>query len=170
MNAIAAREQRLQAFREALGLGGDPPASELPRVACIEWLDPLMTAGHWMSDVVEHAGGRAVLAEGGAPSERVDWDALREADPDVLAIMPCGFSIEQTRRDLHLLTERRGWEGLSAVRAGRVFLFDGNAYFNRPGPRLYRAIELLGTALHPEAPWEVEPASWERQHISESAE
>jgi iron complex transport system substrate-binding protein len=84
--------------------------------------------------------------------------------------MPCGFSIEQSRRDLHLLTGRTGWKDLAAVRAGRVFLFDGNAYFNRPGPRLYRAIELLGTALHPEATWEVEPVSWERQHISETVE
>jgi iron complex transport system substrate-binding protein len=165
MDVIGNRERRLQRFRQASGRQRAAAASDLPSVVCIEWLDPLMTAGHWMPDLVEHAGGRPVLAEGGAPSERIGWEALREADPDVLAIMPCGFSIEQTRRDLHRLTDRKGWGELSAVRAGRVYLFDGNAYFNRPGPRLYRAVELLGTALHPHTSWPLTPEPWERQRL-----
>ena len=109
-----------------------------------------MTAGHWMPDVVGLAGGRALLAEKGTRSRYVDWDDVRRADPDVLAVAPCGFGLETTRRDLHYLTRRPGWSDLQAVREGRVVLFDGNAYFNRPGPRLYRAAELLAAALHPD--------------------
>lgn len=167
MHDIGARERRLQEYRQAVDLERPSSRESLPRVVCIEWLDPLMTAGHWMPDVVEQAGGRSVLAELGQPSTRVDWEAVCAEDPDVLAIMPCGFTIEQTLRDLHLLTERAGWEDLTAVRSGRVFVFDGNAYFNRPGPRLYRAIELLGTMLHPVAArnWDLSPESWERRTL-----
>lgn len=124
-----------------------------------------MTAGHWMPDVAEMAGGRAVLAEAGAPSQYVDWADLRAADPEVLAIIPCGFSLEETQRDLSYLTERDGWSELRAVRNGRTYLLDGSAYFNRPGPRLYRSIELLASALHPEAlnAESLDIESWERQ-------
>jgi iron complex transport system substrate-binding protein len=136
-------------------------------VACIEWLEPLMVAGHWMPDVVEMAGGRPVLGTAGAPTEPVKWAAVREADPDVLALMPCGFSVDETRRDLHYLTERPGWDALSAVQDRRAALLDGNAYFNRPGPRLYRAIELLASVLHPQAVEpEPPPAAWECEWCS----
>jgi iron complex transport system substrate-binding protein len=127
-------------------------------------MEPLMVAGHWMPDVVEMAGGRSVLGTAGEPTRTVEWDTLRETDPDALALMPCGFTIEETRRDLHYLTERDGWADLSAVRAGRVALLDGNAYFNRPGPRIYRAIEVLASVLHPErVNLHPEPVAWERQ-------
>jgi iron complex transport system substrate-binding protein len=134
---------------------------EAPSVVCIEWIEPLMTAGHWMPGLVELAGGRALLAEGGAPSPYVAWDDIVAADPDVLAVTACGFSVEQSLRDLGYLTERPEWSELRAVREGRVFVLDGNAYFNRPGPRLYRSVELLAAVLHPDRagihpePWEV---------------
>ena len=161
MQVVGEAEKRLRLFQERLE--EHRPAGERPTVACIEWLDPLMTAGHWMPDVVELAGGRAVLAEQGRPSDVVAWEALRTADPDVLAIMPCGFTIEQTAHDLHHLTEQPGWSQLSAVRSGNVVVFDGHTYFNRPGPRLYRAVELLGTTLHPRGTdvWELDVADWE---------
>ena len=161
MSFVAAKEKALRAFQDRLGLREGVPR---PTVACIEWMEPLMTAGHWMPDLVAHAGGEAVLAEAGAPSRCARWEALRAADPDVLALMPCGFSLAETRRDLSFLTERDGWQDLKAVRAGRVYLFDGSAYFNRPGPRLYRSAELLAAALYPERlparardaePWEL---------------
>jgi iron complex transport system substrate-binding protein len=148
-----------------MGLHRRTDPETLPTVACVEWMEPLMTAGHWMPDLAEMAGGRAVLAEKGTPSQVVEWDEVRAADPDVLAILPCGFTLEETRRDLHYLTERDGWNDLQAVRNGRVVLLDGNAYFNRPGPRLYRSIELLAEAIHPDAvdaeALAIEP--WERQ-------
>jgi len=88
----------------------------------------------------------------------------------VVAVMPCGFALEETRRDLHYLTERDGWDELQAVQNDRVVLLDGNAYFNRPGPRLYRSIELLAEALHPAAAdtaaLSIEP--WERQRLQDA--
>jgi iron complex transport system substrate-binding protein len=163
MRVIADGEKRLRALHQRLGYNrraAEPEA--LPSVACIEWMDPLMVAGHWMPDVVEMAGGRAMLADAGAPSETIGLDALREADPDAIAVLPCGFSIEQTRRDLPALTGRPGWTSLRAVREGRVALFDGSAYFNRPGPRLYRSVELMAAALHDVA-LDAPPEAWEYQ-------
>jgi iron complex transport system substrate-binding protein len=129
-------------------------------------MEPLMVAGHWMPDVVEMAGGRPVLGTSGEPTEPVAWREVRAADPDVLAVMPCGFTIEETRRDLPYLTGRSGWKDLSAVQEHRVALLDGNAYFNRPGPRLYRAIEVLASVLHPDrARPRPAPAAWERQWL-----
>ena len=169
MQVIAAKERALQQLRNRMGLHRRTDPETLPTVACIEWIEPLMTAGHWMPDVAEMAGGRAVLAEKGRPSQVIEWSALRAADPDVLAILPCGFTLDETRRDLHYLTERDGWNDLRAVQNHRVVLLDGNAYFNRPGPRLYRSIELLADAIHPDSvdakALAVEP--WERQRWSD---
>ena len=163
MEVLGAGEARLKALRDRIGVDRRTDPSTLPSVACIEWLEPLMVAGHWMPDVVEMAGGRAVLAESGEPSRRVDWADLRAADPDVIVCMPCGFTIEETRRDLSSLTGRAGWASLTAVQNGRVALLDGNAYYNRPGPRLYRAVELLASVLYPDLSVEPAPEPWERE-------
>jgi iron complex transport system substrate-binding protein len=171
MRFVAAAELRLQRLRDALGLRRDTDPAGLPTVACLEWLDPLMTAGHWMPDVVELAGGRAVLAEKGTPSAYVRWSDLCAADPDVLVVAPCGFTLDQTRAVLGAPAAGAGWAQLTAVRAGRVYLFDGRAYFNRPGPRLYRSVELLAQALYPASlPPFVEPAqAWELLPLGEAA-
>lgn len=147
MRWIAEAEGRLQRVRTNLGLHRRIDEGTLPSVVCIEWLDPIMTAGHWVPDVVSLAGGRAFLADKGARSKYVSWEAIRQVDPDVLLVAPCGFSIEQTRRELRVLTEREGWADLRSVRTGNVYVLDGNAYLNRPGPRIYRAIELVAAAL-----------------------
>lgn len=168
MEVIGNLETGLKVLRDQIGVDRSTNPQSLPAVACVEWLEPLMVAGHWMPDVVEMAGGRAVLGSEGEPSEPVEWNDLRDADPDLLALMPCGFSIEETRRDLPYLTDRVGWAELSAVQDHRVALFDGSAYFNRPGPRLYRAIELLAATLYPDR---IDPnpdvARWERQWFHE---
>jgi iron complex transport system substrate-binding protein len=166
---IGDREADLRALRERIGVDRRTEPETLPSVACIEWMQPLMVAGHWMPDVVAMAGGRPVLATAGEPTSRVDWAALREADPDVLACMPCGFPVEETRRDLHYLTDRPGWSDLAAVQHGRVALLDGNAYFNRPGPRLHRAIAVLATVLYPDLTLASAPAPWERQSMPAAA-
>ncbi|MEM8599532.1 MAG: ABC transporter substrate-binding protein [Bacteroidota bacterium] len=171
MAFLAEHERHLHALRTRLGLARDDSfldGTRRPTVACVEWLAPLMTAGHWTPDLVAHAGGVAVGAARGAASGVVTWDDLRALDPDVLAVMPCGFALDQTRRDLGLLTEQPGWDDLGAVRTGRVVLLDGDAYFNRPGPRLYRSIELLTAALHPERA-AVETAPWELARLGELA-
>lgn len=165
MQVLANFETGLRGLRDDIGVDRQTNPQSLPSVACIEWLEPLMVAGHWMPDVVEMAGGHAVLGTAGEPTRRVDWAALREADPDVIVCMPCGFTIDETRRDLHYLTERDGWEELSAVQEGRVALLDGNAYYNRPGARLYRAIEILATVLYPHLSIDPPPADWERQRL-----
>lgn len=169
MQVLANYETGLRGLRDQIGVDRTTNPQALPSVACIEWLEPLMVAGHWMPDVVEMAGGRAVLGTAGEPTRRVDWDDVREADPDVIACIPCGFTIEETRRDLHYLTERDGWTELTAVQEERVALLDGNAYYNRPGARIYRAIEVLASVLYPDLRLDPPLADWERQGLGEGA-
>jgi iron complex transport system substrate-binding protein len=118
-----------------------------PRVAHIEWMEPLMVGGHWIHELVEAAGGVHGLGVRDARTEPVSWDVVRRYDPEVVVIAPCGFGVDRSLRDLPLLTGRPGWEGLAAVRAGRVFVADGNAFFNRPGPRLVETAEILQAAI-----------------------
>jgi iron complex transport system substrate-binding protein len=120
-----------------------------PKVVCLEWLDPLMSAGNWVPELVELAGGIPLLCESGKHSPYFGWNDLRRVDPDVIAIMPCGFDIARTSRELALLTENPAWKELNAVREGRVYITDGNQYFNRPGPRVVESAEILAEILHP---------------------
>jgi iron complex transport system substrate-binding protein len=126
-----------------------PPAPRKPRVACIEWIEPLMAAGNWMPELVGMAGGINLFGEAGKHSPWMRWEHLMEADPDVLVIAPCGFDLDRTAREMRWLTDRPGWRALRAVRNGRVYLADGNQYFNRPGPRVVETLEALVEMLHP---------------------
>lgn len=121
-----------------------------PRVACVEWIDPLMAAGNWMPELVALAGGLNVIGDAGRHSPWLTFDQLAAADPDVVVILPCGFDIERTRAELPALSARPQWQALRAVRARQVYLTDGNQYFNRPGPRLTDSVEILGEILHPQ--------------------
>ena len=120
-----------------------------PRVACIEWFEPLMAAGNWMPELVEIAGGRNLFSAAGAHSPWLPWEALEEAQPDCIVLMPCGFDIPRSRRELPALTRHPALPRLHAVQEGRVFLTDGNQYFNRPGPRLVESTRILAEILHP---------------------
>ena len=126
------------------------PVRSRPSIACIEWIDPLMSAANWMPELVECAGGRDLFGEPGKHSGYLDFDQLAAADPDVIAILPCGFDIERTCREMPPLATHPGWPELAAVRNGRVFVTDGNQYFNRPGPRVVESAEILAEILHPE--------------------
>ena len=119
------------------------------RVACLEWLEPLYCAGHWVPEMVRLAGGVDLLAEVGVPSVVVSWERVLGCQPDLLVLMPCGFSIDRTATELDLLTSRPGWKDLPAVQAGAVYAVDGPAYFNRSGPRLVDGVELLAALFHP---------------------
>ncbi|MFG3530875.1 cobalamin-binding protein [Streptomyces sp. NPDC047917] len=119
-----------------------------PRVVAIEWLDPLWPAGHWVPEQIAAAGGEALLAEPGEHTEPMTWGSVRAARPDVVLVLPCGFPPERTLAELDLLTGLPGWEELPAVRAGEVWVLDGPAYFNRPGPRVVRGAEVLAHVLH----------------------
>ncbi len=124
--------------------------AEKPRIACIEWIDPLMFAANWVPSLVEIAGGRITMGEAGRHSGYFDFDELASSDPDVIAVMPCGFDIAQSLVEMPALAGCPGWSRLSAVRNDRVFVTDGNQYFNRPGPRLVESAEILAELLHPE--------------------
>ncbi len=120
-----------------------------PSVACIEWLDPLMAAGNWVPELVELAGGTNLFGEPGKHSPWLDWNALRERNPEVLVVMPCGLDLARTEREMTALTSRLGWSKLRAVQRKNVCVTDGNAFFNRPGPRLVESLEILGEILQP---------------------
>jgi iron complex transport system substrate-binding protein len=120
-----------------------------PTVACIEWLEPLMVSGNWVPELVGIAGGIPVLTEKGKHSSYIQWDDLRLADPDILVIMPCGFPIERTLKEMDVLLALPGFTELRAVKNNAVYIADGNQYFNRPGPRIVDSIEILAEIINP---------------------
>jgi len=142
---VEALQLRMRAVQDRLA-----DARTRPRVACLEWLEPLMAAGNWVPELVAMAGGEDVLGQADADSAWIDWPTLVGADPEVIAVMPCGFDIARSRGEMPALTARPEWAGLSAVRAGRVYLTDGNRFFNRPGPRLVESLAILAELLHPD--------------------
>jgi iron complex transport system substrate-binding protein len=122
-----------------------------PRVACIEWHEPLMAAGNWVPELVEMAGAVNLFGEAGLHSPWMTWQQLLDADPDVIITMPCGFDLARTSAEMYWLDGRPEWPKLRAVETGQVYLADGNQYFNRPGPRLVESLQILAEILHPEA-------------------
>jgi len=137
-----------------------------PRVACIEWSDPLMAAGNWVPELVELAGGHNCFGTAGEHSPWLEWQALQAADPDILVFMPCGFDLERTRQDALPLLQRSEWQNLKAVRTGNVYITDGNQYFNRPGPRLVDSLEILAEILHPDLfQFGYRGTGWEQVHV-----
>jgi iron complex transport system substrate-binding protein len=124
--------------------------SERPTVATIEWIDPMMAAGNWMPTLVEMAGGLNLFGTAGEHSPWMKFDELVAKDPDLILISPCGFNMDRAAQDLPTLTNHAEWNGLKAVRARRVFMADGNQYFNRPGPLIAESLEILAEITHPE--------------------
>lgn len=122
-----------------------------PRVVLLEWIDPPFSSGHWSPELVELAGGREMIGRTGERSRGVDWEEIVRADPEVFVVACCGFDTARTMQDLPILRGYAGYEGLSCVRAGRVHVVDGNAYFSRPGPRLVESLEILAELIHPPA-------------------
>lgn len=118
-------------------------------VACLDWLDPLMSAGHWMPELVDFAGGINLFGNPGQPSAGLTWRELIEKDPDVVVLMPCGFDLSRARQEAARLASHPDCGKLRAARSGAVFVADGNAYFNRPGPRLVDSLEILAEILWP---------------------
>lgn len=126
-----------------------------PRVACLEWLDPLYFAGHWVPEMVELAGGEDRLGEKSKPSAKVEWNRVVKFNPEIIVLMPCGFDVDRTMSELHLLERLDGWSELPAVKTRRVFAVNGHAYFSRSGPRLVDGLEILAQIIHPEMfPWQ----------------
>jgi iron complex transport system substrate-binding protein len=124
------------------------PASRT-RMICLEWIEPLMAAANWTPQLIELAGGESGLAVGGQHSGYNCWEDVRRYDPDVLLIAPCGFDLKRTIQEAQSLVGHSGWSDLRAVRHGRVFAMDGNAYLNRSGPRLVDTLEMIAHLLQP---------------------
>ena len=121
-----------------------------PRVACLEWFDPIYMAGHWVPEMVHIGGGNDILGTAGEPSAKVEWDAVIASMPEILILMPCGFDLDRAVRESSLLKDRAGWQNLPAVKDGRVFAVSGADYFSRPGPRLIDGLEILSELFHPQ--------------------
>ena len=144
--AVAVAELR----RRIDGVASRSEAAQRPRVIVLEWLDPPFSCGHWTPELARLAGGDEILGKPGRPSRTLAWEEVVAARPDVLFVACCGLSVERTLADLPGLRSRPGWADLPAVRAGRVFVTDGNAYFSRPGPRLVDGVEILAHSLRPD--------------------
>jgi iron complex transport system substrate-binding protein len=103
-----------------------------------------------MPELIEIAGGESLFARAGEHSDWLQWATLIEADPEVILLLPCGFKIAQTVRDLNLLLENPAWPNLRAVKKRHVYVIDGHHFFNRPGPRLVESAEIVAEILHPD--------------------
>lgn len=122
-----------------------------PNVLCIEWIEPLFTAGHWVPQMVEYAGGINGLSTVGEPSRRMEIEEAVQMDPDIIVLMPCGFNMERTLKELPVLASNGKWKSLQAVKNGNVYAVNANAYFSKPGPRTVVGLEIMAKILHPEA-------------------
>ena len=120
-----------------------------PTVACIEWLEPMMVSGNWVPELVSIAGGIPLLADAGKHSPYVQWGDIQLRDPDIIVVMPCGFPIERTLKEIDILLSLPGFNELKAVKNNKVYIADGNQYFNRPGPRIVDSVEILAEIIHP---------------------
>ncbi|MGI9403366.1 MAG: cobalamin-binding protein [Hyphomicrobium sp.] len=139
---VARMQNRIAAVSAAVA------GRDKPRLAFIEWVDPPMSGGHWMPELIAAAGGINLFGESGASSPWIAWKDVAAANPDVILVAPCGYDIPVTLREMRVLARNSIWQKLRAVREDRVFVADGNAYFNRPGPRLVESAEILAEILH----------------------
>lgn len=121
-----------------------------PRVACIEWMEPIMAAGNWVPELVKIAGGENLFGQAGQHSPWMTWEELVVSEPDVVLVMPCGFDIPRIQKEWPCLARHPRWKEIKAVQRGEVYIIDGNQYFNRPGPRLVESAEILAEIFHPE--------------------
>jgi iron complex transport system substrate-binding protein len=146
---VASLQKRIDMVRSSTG-SSNMRVKHRPKVLCFEWIDPLFTAGHWVPQMVEYAGGINLLSLAGEPSRRMHIDEAIQLNPDIIVVMPCGFGIEQTLEELPVLVHNVKWKSLQAVKNGNVYAVNANAYFSKPGPRIVTGLEILSKILHPE--------------------
>lgn len=155
---IADLQGRIECIRQRASQAG-----ERPRVATLEWLDPLMAGGNWVPELIELAAGKNLFGAPGEHSPTMTWRELVAADPDVIVALPCGFDLQRTRAEMHCIASRPEWKDLCAVGRKQVFVCDGNQFMNRPGPRLLESLQAFAEMLHPKLflP-ELEHIAWEK--------
>jgi iron complex transport system substrate-binding protein len=135
-------------------------AARLPmlNVFCMDWSDPPFAAGHWVPEMVEAAAGVNLISEKGGPSVEVTHRRIRDANPEAIVFMPCGYYLEEAEEEAAAILTHPELRETSAVRNGNVFAVDATSYFSRPGPRIVDGLEILAWALHPDA-YPVPPAN-----------
>lgn len=126
-----------------------PKAKQKLSIACIEWFDPLMAAGNWIPEMIEMLGARPLFGKPGQHSPYMTWAELKAKDPDTIITMPCGWDIKRSLEEINVLTKNPAWKDLKAVKENKVYITDGNQYFNRPGPRLVESFEIFAEILYP---------------------
>lgn len=142
IDSLHARLQRISSITKKV--------THRPRIFCLEWIDPYYCCGHWVPEMVEFAGGQDSLARKGVDSVRTPWNEIAAWSPEVLIVSPCGFGLEKAVAQTKQLLQKPGLNDLPAVRNGRVFAVNANAYFARPGPRVVDGVELLAHLFHPD--------------------
>ena len=125
-------------------------ATSKPRVLSLEWIEPLIYAGHWIPEMVEMAGGENCFGSKDAGSGRMEWSELVASQPEVIIFMPCGFDVKRALQDVPLLSANEAWAALPAVQNERVYVIDASAYTSRSGPRLVTGLEIMAEMMHPE--------------------
>ena len=121
-----------------------------PKIACIEWIDPLMAAGNWIPEMVQISGGEDVFGKKGKDSHWIEFNEIKKYNPDIIIFIPCGFNLKKTNDEVkNLLKSDTRWHDLKAFKNKKIFITDGNQYFNRPGPRLIESLEILAEIIHP---------------------
>ena len=142
---VTSLRRRIDSVKEKAAL-----AETRPRVVCLEWMEPLLCAGHWVPDMIALAGGEDCLGDKSKPSFRVEWEQVLDLAPEVILIAPCGFDVKRGLQEIDILSAREGWESLPAVRKSNVYVLDASSYFSRSGPRLVDGLEIMAEILHPE--------------------
>jgi iron complex transport system substrate-binding protein len=150
---LAEIQQRLHALKHQV-----EKTSRRPSVAFLEWLNPFYVGGHWVPEMIALAGGEDMFGRVGAPSFRVELKDIAAAAPDIIVIAPCGYDAEEARKEYCTMAFPLEWNAIPAVRDGRVYAFEANAYASRPGPRLVTGVEALAKIFHPEIVVEDEAA------------
>ena len=151
-------QQLLRSLRARLDRVSAAAQPTRPRVVCLEWLNPLYIAGHWVPEMVALAGGEDVLGRNDQPSRETTWKEVTNANPDILLIMPCGYSVQRTLDELSRLQQTSPPWSSQLARWPETYVLDANAYFSRPGPRPVDGVELLATILHPRPSHHLNPA------------
>jgi iron complex transport system substrate-binding protein len=139
--------EHLRARVEATKERGARRGTAAPRVTLLEWTDPLFCSGHWTPELIQWAGGIDPIGRVGQPSRQIEFHELAAADPDILLVACCGMDLDRTRREWAATADAPRWQRLRCIREGRVYHFDGSAYFNRSGPRLVDAMEQVAAII-----------------------
>jgi len=141
----------VDSLRKRVRFVKDQAFEKIPRVAAIEWIDPFFTSGHWVPEMIEIAGGKNLISSEKMPSRKMQLEEIRDADPDVIVIMPCGFDVKRTIDEYNkTLAENKEWNDLRAVKENNVYAVDANSYFSKPSLRTVTGIEILASIFHPE--------------------